>query len=333
MKKLILFLSIYCITTQFSNSQILFTEDFNSYPAGHLNTDYTGNTSGQGGWVTKRGTGSATVMVTPEAGRGNVATFTTNGSQTNENVTVLQKTGVINGLWNSRTAGHNILKYEYEVYVSGTFSAAGRLHSSNTNYFMMLRLITTSTYAIEALHLATNNPPTTLIKNYTAATFPYNLWHKVEVIIDYDTNTAYYHIPTLNITKKDALNSSTNTYLPHNISISGEFLKPGSIVKYDNIKLSALQSVPSYILSTEEQLAAKFNLYPNPATDLLNITSTENLSVKRTEIYDLKGKVVSAQNFDNATDIQLSISTLASGTYMLHLNTNQGKAVKKVVKK
>lgn len=119
MKKKIL-LATALFITQFSIAQVLFTEDFNSYAAGHLNIDYTGTTVGQGGWVTTRhANASATAMVTPETGKGNVVTFTTNGTFSNEYVNVLQNMGVINALWNNRTAGNNVLKYEYEVYGTG----------------------------------------------------------------------------------------------------------------------------------------------------------------------------------------------------------------------
>ncbi|SEH59918.1 Por secretion system C-terminal sorting domain-containing protein, partial [Paenimyroides aquimaris] len=39
------------------------------------------------------------------------------------------------------------------------------------------------------------------------------------------------------------------------------------------------------------------------------------------------------QNFNEQTEIQLHVENLASGTYLLHLQTNEGMAVKKLVKK
>src|SRR5690606_31949606 len=99
------------------SAQVLFEEDFNSYPAGHLNTDYTGTTTGQGGWLVERHSSViATAMIAPEAGKGNVLTMTTNGTFSNEYVTIQQDDGIIDALWNNRTAGNNVLKFEFEVY-------------------------------------------------------------------------------------------------------------------------------------------------------------------------------------------------------------------------
>src|SRR5690606_24308624 len=105
------------------------------------------------------------------------------------------------------------------------------------------------------------------------------------------------------------------------------------VVKIDNIKVSGLKTLPSYILSTNEQLSAKFNLYPNPATNVVNITNTENMVVQQVTVYDISGKQLSMQSFNNQAEIPLNVESLASGTYMLHLQTNEGTAIKKLVKK
>lgn len=85
-------------------------------------------------------------------------------------------------------------------------------------------------------------------------------------------------------------------------------------------------------LSTNMQLSQKFKMYPNPATNLVNITNSENLIVEKVSIYDIAGKQLSDQVFDNEQNIQLKVENLASGTYLLHLYTNQGVAVKKLIK-
>ena len=105
--------------------------------------------------------------------------------------------------------------------------------------------------------------------------------------------------------------------------------------RYDNIKITAISAVPPNIiaLSTCEQFATKFNLYPNPATNVVNITNAENMLVNQVTIYDIAGKQLSTKKYNNETDIQLNVEHLASGTYMLHLQTKQGTAVKKLVKK
>ncbi len=111
-------LIIYLITHYNSNAQILFNESFDNYSSGHLNPDYTGSTIGQGGWFFEIAGGltttNMTAMVTPETGRGNVLSLTTNGSTTGEGLN-LHKKG-IDILWNNRTVGNNVIKLEYEIY-------------------------------------------------------------------------------------------------------------------------------------------------------------------------------------------------------------------------
>src|SRR5690554_3286171 len=152
MKKNI-FLAITCLlVASLGSAQVLFEEDFNSYPAGHLNTDYTGATTGQGGWLVERhANASATAMVVPETGKGNVLTITTNGTFSNEYIGIIQDDGIIDALWSNRTAGNNVLKLEFEVYGSSFFIASGDLLNQGIN-FMTLNFKSTTAYRIETYH-------------------------------------------------------------------------------------------------------------------------------------------------------------------------------------
>src|SRR5690554_6231791 len=103
--------------------------------------------------------------------------------------------------------------------------------------------------------------------------------------------------------------------------------------KYDNIKITALNAVPPYVLNAENFLAQKFNLYPNPATNIVNITNSENMAVQQIMVYDVAGKELSTQTFNNKSEILLNVENLASGVYLLHIETKEGTAVKKLIKK
>lgn len=85
-------------------------------------------------------------------------------------------------------------------------------------------------------------------------------------------------------------------------------------------------------LSNNEQLAQQFNMYPNPTTNVVNITNSENLMVEKVIVYDIAGKQLSTHLFNNEPNIQLNIENLASGNYLLHLHTSQGVAVKNLIK-
>ncbi|WCM41005.1 T9SS type A sorting domain-containing protein [Flavobacterium sp. CBA20B-1] len=338
-------------------AQVLYTENFNNYALGELSADPTGVTPGKGGWYVIKNKTPYTfpVEITPEPGRGNVLAIgsNTNNVSGNGNGALLTQKN-INTLWDNRTVGNNILKLEYDIYLIGTNqyrieTAVGFNKVSNgniLNVFMnnhssgvpsAVQSFLWSTYYDPAstpiykqIFLGTNN--THLYNN-----FPYNTWLTVELFVDYEYEAGnviggkiYVYIPALNILK--------GASFTHNENIDSFFISgfgSGNLtvtVKYDNIKLTALNTLPSY-LGVENFLAENFNLYPNPANSVVNITNTENMQIQQITVYDVAGKQLSTQTYTNETEIQLNVEHLASGTYMLHLQTNQGTAVKKLVKK
>ena len=328
MKKYLLLITT-SLFTHIGNTQVLLSEDFNGYPSGHLNTDYKNGSAGQGSWVVREHLGNTTAMVTPETSKGNVLTLSTN-STSYEFIAIVQNNGIIDALWNSRATGNNVLKFEYEFYGVGTFHANGSLFTLHPGYPSLLlstAFSSLSDYQISSKYY--NSSKNIIFEKYNVNTFPFNTWIKIELYIDYTNQKAYSYIPTLNLFGVD---SAINIVNLDNINFGVSYLKSTSVVKYDNIKLTALPSVPPYILSTNEIVSAKFNMYPNPATNVVNITNNENMLVKQVTVYDISGKQLSTQNYNNQTQIQLNVENLASGTYMLHIQTNAGLAVKKLVK-
>jgi len=105
--------------------------------------------------------------------------------------------------------------------------------------------------------------------------------------------------------------------------------------RYDDIKITALNAVPPDVitLSTNEQLSSKFNIYPNPANNIVNITNSENMSIQQVIVYDINGKQLKTQNYDSSQEIKLNVDNLSSGTYMLHIKSDSGTAIKKLIKK
>ncbi len=156
------------------------------------------------------------------------------------------------------------------------------------------------------------------------------MWIKAEMFVDYNAKNVYFYIPTLNF---QATAPFYHNELPFSLVFGAGSLDATSVVKIDNIKVSGLKTLPSYILSVNQQLATKFNLYPNPATNVVNISNAENMQVNQITVYNLAGKQVSTQAYNTPTEIQLNVAHLASGTYLLYLQTAQGTAVKKLVKK
>jgi hypothetical protein len=88
----------------------------------------------------------------------------------------------------------------------------------------------------------------------------------------------------------------------------------------------------SQVLSTSEFLTSKFSVSPNPANDFINISNTDNILVSGISITDLNGRVVKQNTYNNVSDIQVNISDLASGMYMMNIVSDKGAFTKKIVK-
>jgi hypothetical protein len=66
------------------------------------------------------------------------------------------------------------------------------------------------------------------------------------------------------------------------------------------------------------------NIYPNPATDIINI---DVLKVTSVSIMDLNGKLILRSN-----QKQIDVSSLAKGIYSVEIISGNNKVVKKLVK-
>lgn len=71
-----------------------------------------------------------------------------------------------------------------------------------------------------------------------------------------------------------------------------------------------------------------FNIYPNPTTDLITITSSNDI-VTKIDLFDLNGK-----HLKTVSNNQINIESYSSGIYILHYQTLNGiKNTSKVIKK
>ena len=104
---------------------------------------------------------------------------------------------------------------------------------------------------------------------------------------------------------------------------------PTSFVTVSPAAKIVIDLVENETASSEQFFAENFTLYPNPTTDVLNISSKNGLNASEVRITDLSGKVVKVQK-DAST---VNVSDLAAGTYLIDITTNEGKASSKFIKK
>ncbi len=84
-------------------------------------------------------------------------------------------------------------------------------------------------------------------------------------------------------------------------------------------------------LATNDFNDSKLAVYPNPTSNLINIANELGAVINTVEMTDLNGRTVKTTTI-NATEAQISVGDLAAGVYMMKISTDQGIAIKKIVK-
>lgn len=87
------------------------------------------------------------------------------------------------------------------------------------------------------------------------------------------------------------------------------------------------------ILSVDDLTLENVSMSPNPATDVLKLQFPQ-AEFDRVAIYSALGQQVIARRIDGQQDLELDISELKSGVYLVHLQSTQGQTVvRKLVKR
>src|SRR5690606_35128223 len=284
-----------------------------------------------------------------EVNKGNVLTLSA-GTTNPTYVSLVAKKIGLQTLINQRTPGNNVLKLEIDYYTgaqlhgSVTYSQQIVLsYDANNNVFSFNNRLAYFAFWSSTGRLDISSKDHKAPDSLSGSILPFNTWVTFIVYLDYNNKKAYFEVPYLNkIAASDFFKNSTSANLIEDFKptalgllYTAQNQTPSLYLvnKYDNIKITALQSVPAYVLNAEDFLAEKFNIYPNPASNVVNITNAENMLVNQVVIYDVAGKLINTQSFKEQAEIQLNVENLASGTYLLHLQTAEGTAVKKLVKK
>ena len=85
-------------------------------------------------------------------------------------------------------------------------------------------------------------------------------------------------------------------------------------------------------LSTENFFKSNFAVYPNPATSVLNVTSSNNAAINAATITDINGRTVKTISMNAVSEAQINISDLTAGVYFLNVTSDAGTGTTKIVK-
>lgn len=85
-------------------------------------------------------------------------------------------------------------------------------------------------------------------------------------------------------------------------------------------------------LGIETDNANTFVIAPNPASDYITVTVAENNTIRDIQLISLDGKVITTEitTIDSST-LKVDVSSIAKGTYLIQLISENGQSTKKVV--
>ncbi|MEN9336756.1 MAG: hypothetical protein RLZZ500_1743 [Bacteroidota bacterium] len=86
------------------------------------------------------------------------------------------------------------------------------------------------------------------------------------------------------------------------------------------------------VLANNDFVDASFTVSPNPAVDVIAVQSAANTSFNAVEVYDLNGRIVKNIAYTSATDATINVADLAPGMYTVKVVSENGTAVRKVIK-
>ena len=105
------------------------------------------------------------------------------------------------------------------------------------------------------------------------------------------------------------------------------YFESGNII-ISSLKYSSPDYVPGFYLvksstlSVDDNFLSNFSLYPNPSTNSVKLSST-NTPISEISIYDLSGKLLLSKKYNSEININLNISNLGAGIYLLKINNKK----------
>ena len=337
-KTLLLFICITSFTIQ-AQQDILFNEDCESLTIGNIGTDITNTNPGQGGWLTSATTANnSDFQVTNVGGSNNnvIKIIGSNGATTNNKI--LDQ--FVGDFWADRTPGNNVAEVEFDFFTGPV--------TTSKNFMRVALYDATKTKILAGLRIEMN---TLIIKGLsysnisgTLSNYSFSLGTSDIVLLP---NTWYrfgfsFNYGTGDITFKEVDHSLFNISISGasaNVAISELFVfsttQAGNTSSatgiFDNISFKADLDNTSLLGTNNYQTTNNLlTVSPNPAKNNITIVNASN-RIDAISIYDLNGREVKTMEPINFNNIQIDISDLMQGTYLMKVKTDENYETKKII--
>lgn len=349
MKKLLL-LIFFTLSFQTIKAQLFYNENCTALTVGNVGTDVTGVTPGQGGWLTYvAATGLNTDFQVVNVGGVYGNAFQITGSANASNTRWLFKNN-LQSLWASRTAGNNILEVEFDYFT-------GPATTSMNSFRVYLYSDEATSKAIAGMGCSKNAIVSTVnyVNNVTGyayydnagtlgyygfglataapyqITFPVNTWIRIGFSYNKTDGKVVWKGPGINGYIQGAAPGLDVKELDI-LGVAGTSNAVSSTGIFDNFLVRASATDTLLQNDTFDIATTYFSVSPNPANDIVNITNSDNVFVNAISITDLNGRVVKQNSFSNTSNVQVNISDLSSGVYMMNITSDKGSVTKKIIK-
>jgi len=209
-------------------------------------------------------------------------------------------------------------------------------------------VLTTATAVIDSFPIVAVGVDTIDVSDTTAYTLNTKTLLDVNTLEDsttLDANTQY-----LVVVKYVRAVGDTLSVAPR-FAFSGDesFISYGTVVNSDQLYLGGFGGINAVIrLNTNDVLGpqssvsniisqSQFNLFPNPAKDLLNVdlNLTETAENATVTMFDINGRIIEQLNYSNVKqqNIQFNVANLSAGFYFVRIQTENGVQTKEFIKK
>jgi hypothetical protein len=345
MKKTLLLISAFAISLT-AYGQVLQQETFDNLTLGNVGTAFDGSSAGQASFLTFASNGAAT-STTNNAGNSNFVIASAAGSA-NQTVDITGPNGNEGGRflwqadldtsWTARTAGYDVIDIEY-TFNTGPVTAS-RTRVGMTLYDNAFNPIVGYSYSTDTgilrgqarinnggnidnfnINLALGglslmaNTTYSLGMSYNVVTGQV-LW-KVNPAAGYVTVNSAVYLSGLVPTELDFV----VTAAPFSATATRSFC---------DFKADA--GFTSDLLTTSEELLndVRVKVYPNPTTDILNITfDTQQFTA--VNIVDLNGRLIKSLEVASNTS-SVNVQNLKLGLYIVNISNNENTISRKFIK-
>lgn len=91
-------------------------------------------------------------------------------------------------------------------------------------------------------------------------------------------------------------------------------------------------TVSAASLSVDAFAEKSFSVFPNPVNDKITISNTSNSTINTVKITDLNGRIIMNINSNSIADVEINVSDLSAGIYLMNIDSDKGVFTKKIIK-